>query len=172
MTLSLNRPWSVREPQSAPSAAILTGSGWTLRSVIPNAFRRLIQTIWSAKRCARAVSKPATTEPARLLVPFLGLASFSRLLLHAARLDLGPPLEPFQPRDLLAQPGVLRPKTRVPFKKPQNQLLEVPKTKTINIWARPGHSRIESQNPPIWESSNSKKSPGLLPLLPPNSEVR
>ena len=95
--------------------------------------------------------------PARLLAPFLGLASFGRLLLHAARLDLGPPLEPFQPRDLLAQPGVLRPKTRVLFKKPQNQLLEVPKTKTINIWGRPGHSRIESQNPPIWESPNSKK---------------
>jgi hypothetical protein len=74
-------------------------------------------------------------------------------LLHPARLDLGPTLEPLQPRYLLAQRRVL-------FQQFNNQPFEVIQTKAFNIWGRSGHGRTESQKNLLVNLEGSVRSRG------------
>ena len=92
------------------------------------------------------------TALARLLAARFGLGPRGRRLDHAARLEPRPTLEPFQPRDLLAQGRVLSAKRCTLLKKPQHQLLELAKIQNLDIWGRTGHVPTESQLDPIWES--------------------
>ncbi len=102
------------------------------------------------------------TAPARL-APLARAAARTRLL-HAAGLELGPALEPLETRDLLAQGRVLHLQARDLLQQLEHQPLEAIQVQSLNIWGRPGHSRIQSQNPSIWESPNSKKfRPGFCP---------
>ena len=75
-------------------------------------------------------------ELGRFALPPLGpaLEPWLGRLLHAARLELGPPLEALEPGDLLAQCGDLRRQRGDLLEQPDDQPPQLVEAKIIDIW--------------------------------------